>query len=324
VKFGINVPNFGPGTDPASLAEWVRSAGSAGFDLAMMSDHVAVTPDVAELYPPPFYDPFTTLAWLAGITERIELGTTVTVLPYRNPVLTARMAANTDQISGGRFILGVGVGWSKQEYAALGVPFGRRGAITDEYLAAIGAVVDRGCVIQRRVRVLPQHLHRSLAGPRATSPDLGRRHQHSGAAPRRYVRRRVAPQQRRTQLAPHRRAAGTTVDGCSHGTPHPRVVPTDAPATRTGSAGLGQPPSRRRKPGPGTERPRRAGKTWCRVHRSGHQPGPPCATSSKRPRTGECSRQSRATQTDSRRDHQTHRSTQGGFLSKVSSCARSG
>lgn len=170
MKFGINVPNFGPGTDPASLAEWVRSAGSAGFDLAMMSDHVAVTPDVAELYPPPFYDPFTTLAWLAGITERIELGTTVTVLPYRNPVLTARMAANIDQISGGRFILGVGVGWSKQEYAALGVPFGRRGAITDEYLAAIGAVVDRGCVIQRRVRVLPQHLHRSLAGPRATPP----------------------------------------------------------------------------------------------------------------------------------------------------------
>ena len=138
MKFGINVPNFGPGTDPASLAEWVRFAGNAGFDLAMMSDHVAVTPDVAELYPPPFYDPFTTLAWLAGISERIELGTTVTVLPYRNPLLTARMAANIDRISGGRFILGVGVGWSEQEYAALGVPFERRGAITDEYLAAVG------------------------------------------------------------------------------------------------------------------------------------------------------------------------------------------
>lgn len=137
MKLGVNVPNFGPGTDPASLAGWVRFAGDSGFALAMMSDHVAITPDVAELYPPPFYDPFTTLAWLAGITDQVELGTTVTVLPYRNPLLTARMAANIDQFSGGRFILGVGVGWSEREYAAVGVPFKRRGAITDEYLAAI-------------------------------------------------------------------------------------------------------------------------------------------------------------------------------------------
>lgn len=137
MRLGVNVPNFGPGTTPAFLAEWVRFAEDAGFALAMMSDHVAVTPDVAELYPAPFYDPFSTLAWLAGATETIELGTTVTVLPYRNPLLTARMAANIDQFSEGRFVLGVGVGWSKQEYAALGVPFARRGAIMDDYLAAI-------------------------------------------------------------------------------------------------------------------------------------------------------------------------------------------
>jgi probable F420-dependent oxidoreductase len=140
VRLGINVPNFGPGTGPESLAGWVRFAEDAGFSLAMTSDHVALTPDVAELYPPPFYDPFTTLAWLAGRTERIELGTTVTILPYRHPLLTARVAANIDDLSGGRFVLGVGVGWSAQEYAALGVPFERRGAITDEYLAAITAL----------------------------------------------------------------------------------------------------------------------------------------------------------------------------------------
>lgn len=137
MRLGLNVPNFGPGTDPESLASWVRFADGAGFALAMFSDHVAVTSDVAETYPPPFYEPFTTLAWLAGITERIELGTSVTVLPYRNPLLTARVAAAIDQFSGGRFILGVGVGWSEQEYAALGVPFRQRGAITDDYLAAI-------------------------------------------------------------------------------------------------------------------------------------------------------------------------------------------
>jgi probable F420-dependent oxidoreductase len=156
------VPNFGPGTDPASLAGWVRFAEGAGFDLAMMSDHVAVTADVAELYPPPFYDPFTTLAWLAGQTERIELGITVAVLPYRNPLLTARMAASIDQISDGRFVLGVGVGWSEQEYAALGVPFKRRGAVTDDYLAAITelwsgdtASYDGEFVSFRQVRTAP-------------------------------------------------------------------------------------------------------------------------------------------------------------------------
>lgn len=140
MKLGINVPNFGPGTDPDLLLSWARFAENSGFELAMISDHVAITPDVAKLYPAPFYDPFTILAWLAGLTERIELGTTVTVLPFRNPLLTARIAANIDQFSGGRFILGVGVGWSRQEYAALDVPFERRGAITDDYLAAITAL----------------------------------------------------------------------------------------------------------------------------------------------------------------------------------------
>jgi hypothetical protein len=68
-----------------------------GFDLLMVSDHIAVTPDVAEQYPAPFYEPFTTLAWLAGITSRVRLGTTVLVVPYRHPLLIARMAANLNQ-----------------------------------------------------------------------------------------------------------------------------------------------------------------------------------------------------------------------------------
>jgi probable F420-dependent oxidoreductase len=77
------------------------------------------------------------LGWLAGVTRRIEIGTTVIVLPYRNPVEVARMAANVDQLSGGRLLFGVGVGWAEQEFAVLDVPFHRRGALTDEYLAAI-------------------------------------------------------------------------------------------------------------------------------------------------------------------------------------------
>src|SRR5689334_11949261 len=127
VQIGVNVPNFGPGTDPATLERWARVVEGLGFDLLMVSDHVTVTPDVAGQYPPPFYEPFTTLAWLAGITKRIRIGTTVLIMPYRQPLLTARMAANLHLLSGGRFVLGVGVGWARQEFEALGVPFNRRG-----------------------------------------------------------------------------------------------------------------------------------------------------------------------------------------------------
>jgi alkanesulfonate monooxygenase SsuD/methylene tetrahydromethanopterin reductase-like flavin-dependent oxidoreductase (luciferase family) len=137
MKLGVNILNFGPGGSPDSLRGWARFAEQAGFSIAMISDRGPLTPDVQALYPAPFYDPFVTLAWLAGQTEHIELGTTVALLPYRHPLLTARMVANIDQFSGGRFVFGVGVGWSEPEFAALGVPFGQRGAITDEYLAAI-------------------------------------------------------------------------------------------------------------------------------------------------------------------------------------------
>src|SRR5206468_2347267 len=92
---------------------------------------------VVARYPAPFYDPFVTLAWLARVTTRVELGTTVVILPYRHPLHTARLGANIDRLSGGRFIFGVGVGWAKQEFATLGVPFERRGAMSNDYLAAI-------------------------------------------------------------------------------------------------------------------------------------------------------------------------------------------
>src|SRR6188472_1231726 len=103
----------------------------------MVSDHVVITPDVAERYPAPFYEPFTTLSWLAGVTTRVRLGTTVLIAPYRHPLLTARMAANLDALSGGRLVLGVGAGWARQEFEALGIPFARRGRLTDEHLHAL-------------------------------------------------------------------------------------------------------------------------------------------------------------------------------------------
>ncbi len=137
VKFGVNLINFGPGASPDSLLRWTQIAEALGYHFVMISDHVAITPDVAKVYPAPFYDPFLSLAWLASQTQTIELGTTVIILPYRHPLQVARLASNLDQLSQGRFILGVGVGWAEQEFAALGVDFQRRGAMTDEYLDVI-------------------------------------------------------------------------------------------------------------------------------------------------------------------------------------------
>lgn len=137
MRVGVNLINFGPGVSPDSLARWAQLTEALGYHLVMISDHVAITPDIQTRYPAPFYDPFTTLGWLASITRKVELGTTVIILPYRHPLLIARVAANLDRLSGGRFILGVGVGWARQEFEALGVPFHRRGALANDYLAAI-------------------------------------------------------------------------------------------------------------------------------------------------------------------------------------------
>lgn len=137
MKVGVNLVNFGPGATPESLAKWAKLVEDLGYHHLMTSDHVTVTPDVAERFPAPFYEPLTTLGWLAGITSDIAIGTSVLILPYRSPLETARAFANIDQLSGGRLILGIGVGWSKAEYAALNVPFEKRGALANEYLAVL-------------------------------------------------------------------------------------------------------------------------------------------------------------------------------------------
>ena len=139
MKVGVNLINFGPGVSVDAMLRWTRVAEALGYHLVMTSDHVAVTPDVGGRYPGPFWEPFVTLGWLAAKAHRVELGTTVVIVPYRHPLETARMTAQLDQLCGGRFIFGVGVGWAKQEFEALGLPFDKRGAMTNEYLAAIRA-----------------------------------------------------------------------------------------------------------------------------------------------------------------------------------------
>jgi probable F420-dependent oxidoreductase len=137
MKAGLNLLNFASWANPRVLQKLVEGTEELGYHFLMISDHVAVTPDVAARYPAPFYDPFITLAWLSGITKKLELGTSVIIIPYRHPLQIAKMGTNIDQLSGGRFIFGAGIGWAQQEFTALGIPFRERGALTDEYLKII-------------------------------------------------------------------------------------------------------------------------------------------------------------------------------------------
>lgn len=140
MRFGINLLNFGPGVSAESIGRWGQVVEALGYHGIFISDHVAITPTVAQRYPEPYFDALVTLSWLAGRTTRLDLGTTVIVLPYRHPVLLAHHAANVDQLSGGRLILGVGVGNAADEFATLGVPHHRRGAWSDDALDAVRAL----------------------------------------------------------------------------------------------------------------------------------------------------------------------------------------
>ena len=135
---------------PAFLDTLGRLAEEAGFASLWVGEHTVLFDHYNSRYPLTEdgkipgsaeenveLEPFTALAYLAGKTSTIRLGTGVCVLPQRNPVYTAKEAANVDWLSGGRLDLGIGVGWLAEEYAALGVPFERRGARCDAYLVSV-------------------------------------------------------------------------------------------------------------------------------------------------------------------------------------------
>jgi probable F420-dependent oxidoreductase len=157
MEVGASVPHIGPLAEPELVVDYCRAADAAGFDGLWTADHIVV-PAFNESYytlrakPAPF--PFeqlretmglnlelnTTLAVAAAVTRRVKLCSGVAVLPIRNPVLNARQLASIDQFSGGRVLYGVGVGWLKEEADALGMPWDRRGARTDEQIALFRAL----------------------------------------------------------------------------------------------------------------------------------------------------------------------------------------
>jgi probable F420-dependent oxidoreductase len=137
MKFGFVLPIWRLAVaDAETLAV---SAEELGIDAIFTPDHILAPPATTHNYGPNWPDPFALLAYLAGRTRRIQLGASAIVLPYRHPLVTAKAAATVDQVSGGRFILGIGVGWDEEEFRNLGLPFHERGKVSDEYLRIIKA-----------------------------------------------------------------------------------------------------------------------------------------------------------------------------------------
>lgn len=133
MDFGITLPNFGKYADKDKIIHFAITAEELGFDSIWVSDHVVI-PDSHEAFGDVFFDPITTLSYISAITKKIKLGTSVLILPYRNPVVLAKMISSLDQLSGGRIILGIGAGWLEREFEALGITFNKRGEITNESL----------------------------------------------------------------------------------------------------------------------------------------------------------------------------------------------
>ena len=136
-QYSFRIPNadyLGFPATPEAIVETACKAKELGFDALFVNDHVIVDDSPRNSPWRNVYDPLMVLAYVAARTSRVRLGTSVLIMPYRNPIVTAKMLATLDQMSGGRAIAGVGAGWNEAEYDALGVPYRERGARTTEYL----------------------------------------------------------------------------------------------------------------------------------------------------------------------------------------------
>jgi probable F420-dependent oxidoreductase len=145
MEFGCVFPNRGPMATPANLGRVAERAEALGYDTVWFSDHIVIPTEVKSFYPydpsgkmpfnpsEPYWEPLTVIGYVAGRTSRLRLGTSVLILPYRNPIVTAKMLATLDVLSNGRVTLGAGVGWMEEEFKAIGLDtYARRGAYSDE------------------------------------------------------------------------------------------------------------------------------------------------------------------------------------------------
>jgi probable F420-dependent oxidoreductase len=152
MKIGVFLPISGRAASRKTLMQAATRAEALGYDSLWSADRIIIPWEIKTSYPyskeatfivppdRPFFEPLTCLAFLAGCTEKIQLGMSVMVLPYRHPLYWAKIAATIDHLSLGRFIMGVGVGWMREEFAAMGAPFRERGKISDEQLQLLKTI----------------------------------------------------------------------------------------------------------------------------------------------------------------------------------------
>ena len=150
MKFGLRYCNTGRYVDPAEAVALARAGEAAGFESLWTVEHTVVPGGYGSKYPYAdsgrmaggndsiaLPDPLIWMAYVAAVTTRIKLATGIMILPQHNPVVAAKQIATLDHMSGGRILLGIGVGWLKEEFEAVGVPFADRGRRTDEYIRAL-------------------------------------------------------------------------------------------------------------------------------------------------------------------------------------------
>jgi probable F420-dependent oxidoreductase len=164
MDIGISIRNMGVQSTRDLIAGCARAVEEMGFESIWVTDHIAIPPDDAEGSGGRYLDTLTTLAWLAGITERVRLGSGVLILPYRAALPTAKQIATVQELSGNRLVLGVGIGWMDPEFRALGVDRHARGRISDETLAFINT-----CFAQDEVEANGQKF---LFKPRPQKPPI--------------------------------------------------------------------------------------------------------------------------------------------------------
>ena len=136
MEFGLAVPNFGKFSTTTNIIKFACVAEELGFDSLWLSDHI-VLPSDHKGFGRIFYDPLITLSFISQKTKKISLGTSVIILPYRNPVVLAKMFSTLDQLSSGRIIMGFGIGWLEKEFEALGVPIRKKAERSEEYIEII-------------------------------------------------------------------------------------------------------------------------------------------------------------------------------------------
>jgi len=139
MHFGVILPNFGADSNPDGIRRVAALAEELGFASVWATEHIIVGPAGVDPYGR-VYDPLVTLGWIAGWTERIRLGTSIILVPLYNPIHLAKEVATLQELSGGRFTLGVGMGWHEPEYEFMGVPFKGRGRRGDEAIRIMRAL----------------------------------------------------------------------------------------------------------------------------------------------------------------------------------------